>query len=177
MPEGSLADRPGPVLSPRDRARDHLLRLQREDGAWEGEVVWCTMILSQYVIVRHATGRPPDDHARGDILRHYAITRTPAGGWGLHPEGPPQIFTTALAYVALRLLGLGPDEELTAPARAWLHRQPGGTPAIPTWGKFWLALLDLYGANGVSALPPELFVLPSWIPFHPRRCTRSRTTP
>jgi len=169
LPEGSLADSPGPVLSPHDRARDHLLALQGEDGAWQGEVVWCTMILSQYVIVRRAAGRSIDDRARGDILRHYAIARTPDGGWGLHPEGPPQIFTTTLAYVALRLLGVGPDEELTAPARAWLHRQPGGVPAIPTWGKFWLALLDLYGFDGVSALPPELFVLPSWTPFHPRR--------
>ena len=169
MPEGSLADRPGPVLSPHNRARDHLLTLQGEDGAWEGEVVWCTMILSQYVIVCHAAGRPPGDRARADILRHFAITRTPDGGWALHPEGPAQIFTTALAYVALRLLGLGPDDQLTAPARAWLHCQPGGTAAIPTWGKFWLALLDLYGADGVSAFPPELFVLPSWTPFHPRR--------
>jgi squalene/oxidosqualene cyclase-like protein len=169
LPEGSLADRPGAVLSPHDRARDHLIAMQGKDGAWEGEVVWCTMILSQYVIVRHVTKRSIDDRARADILRHYTIARTADGGWGLHPEGPAQIFTTALAYVALRLLGLGPEDALTAPARAWLHKQPGGVLAIPTWGKFWLALLDLYGADGVAALPPELFVLPSWTPFHPRR--------
>ena len=77
MPEGSLADRPGAILSPHDRARDHLLALQGENGAWEGEVVWCTMILSQYVIVRHVAGRPIDDRARADIRRHYTIARTP----------------------------------------------------------------------------------------------------
>ena len=117
MPEGSLADRAGPLLSPRDLAIEHLCSLQREDGSWEGEVVWCTMILSQYVIVRHAAGRKVDQRTRAEILQHYAVTRTADGGWGLHPEGPSQVFTTALAYVSLRLLGVAPDDELIARAR------------------------------------------------------------
>jgi lanosterol synthase len=87
----------------------------------------------------------------------------------LHPEGPTQVFTTTLAYVALRLAGVGAEHELIAPARVWLQRQPGGVLGIPTWGKFWLALLDLYGYEGVSALPPELFVLPAWLRIHPSR--------
>jgi lanosterol synthase len=156
-------------LSPRDRALQHLLSLQRHDGAWEGEVVWCTMILSQYVIVCHATGRRIEDEERREMVRHYARTRTAEGGWGLHPEAAAQVFTTALAYVALRLLGAGPDDELTRGARAWLRREHGGVLEIPTWGKFWLSLLQLYGREGVGPLPPELFTLPDWMPFHPRR--------
>jgi lanosterol synthase len=42
-------------------------------------------------------------------------------------------------------------------------------PAIPSWGKFWLALLDLYGYEGVNPVPPEIFILPKWLPFHPHR--------
>ncbi len=169
MPEGAVADRPGHLLSPRERALQHLLSLQRADGCWEGEVVWCTMILSQYVLVRHIVGRAFADDERGEIVRHYQVTRTAQEGWGLHPEDDAQVFTTALAYVALRLLGMGPEEELTAAARAWLHRQPGGVAAIPTWGKFWLSLAGLYSRDGVGALPPELFTLPEWLPFHPHR--------
>jgi lanosterol synthase len=41
--------------------------------------------------------------------------------------------------------------------------------AIPAWGKFWLSLLGLYSFDGLSALPPELFVAPKWLPFHPSR--------
>ena len=146
-----------------------LASLQRDDGSWEGEVVWCTMILSQYVIVRHATKRPVPAEARHGILHHYRVTRTAHGGWPLHPEGHAQIFTTTLAYVALRLLGVGPEDDLAARARQWLHAQPGGgVLGIPTWGKFWLSLLDLYDADGVAALPPELFLLPRWMPGHPR---------
>ena len=163
-----MANRAGTVLKPADRALAHLCSLQHEDGSWEGEVVWCTMILSQYVIVRQASGRELDERDRAEIRQHYAVTQTAEGGWGLHPEGPPQVFTTTLAYVALRLVGVGPSDQLIAPARQWLRRQPGGVLAIPTWGKFWLALLGLYDVKGVGGLPPELFLVPRWLPFHPR---------
>ena len=164
-----MADHSGHLLTPRERALRHLLSLQREDDSWEGEVVWCTMILSQYVIVRRITGRAFDDDERRDIIRHYQATRTSQGGWGLHAEDDAQVFTTALAYVALRLIGLEPEAELTAAARRWLHGQPGGVAAIPTWGKFWLALLDLYDWAGVNPCPPELWLLPRALPFHPAR--------
>ncbi|MFN4261488.1 MAG: 2,3-oxidosqualene cyclase [Gemmataceae bacterium] len=152
-----------------DRAIAHLLQQQHVDGCWEGEMVWCTMILSQYVIVRHITGRQWDEHTRKQIIRHYEVTRTSAGAWGLHPESAGYVFTTTLAYVALRLLGLGPDHALTQPARDWLHAQPGGVLAIPSWGKFWLALMSLYDYEGVNPVPPELFLLSPWLPIHPRR--------
>src|SRR5262249_13676938 len=172
MPESIHRRNTPPVLEAPgavDAAIDHLLSLQRDDGCWEGEMVWCTMILSQYVIVHSVAGRSWDAHTRAAIVRHYEVTRTPDGAWGLHPESAGYVFTTAMAYVALRLLGLGPDHALLAPARRWLHAQPGGVLAIPTWGKFWLALLDLYGYEGVNPTLPELFLLPPWLPFHPRR--------
>ncbi|HEV2124620.1 MAG TPA: prenyltransferase/squalene oxidase repeat-containing protein, partial [Chloroflexota bacterium] len=132
-----------------------LLSLQRDDGCWEGEMVWCTMILSQYVVVQHLTCRPVDERSRTGMVQHYRVTQLPDGSWGLHPESGGYVFTTTLAYVALRLLGIGADDPLVARARDWLHRQPGGVLAIPTWGKFWLSMLGLYGYEGVSPFPPE----------------------
>jgi len=152
-----------------DGAFAHLLSLQHDNGCWEGEMVWCTMILSQYVIVQHLAGRKWDDAARAGIIQHYQVTRTPDGVWGLHPESGGYVFTTTLAYVALRLLGLSADDSWLVPARQWLRRQPGGVLAIPTWGKLWLAFIDLYGYDGVNPCPPEMFILPSWLPFHPSK--------
>jgi squalene/oxidosqualene cyclase-like protein len=169
LPEGSVADHPGRVLTSHDAAVQHLLSLQRADGSWEGEVVWCTMILSQYTIACRVVGRAFSEDERRGIVRHYEVTRTPQGGWGLHPEDDAQVFTTALAYVALRILGVAASDDLAAPAREWLRRQPGGVLAIPTWGKFWLSIVGLYGTDGVGALPPELFTLPESVPVHPHR--------
>jgi 2,3-oxidosqualene cyclase len=152
-----------------ERSLAHLASLQKADGCWEGEMVWCTMILSQYVVVRHLAGRPCNEVERRAIVRHYEATRRSDGSWGLHLESAGYVFTTTLAYVALRLLGLDAEHVLAAPARRWLHGQSGGVLAIPTWGKFWLAMLDLYSYEGVNPFLPELFLLPRWLPFHPSR--------
>ncbi|GAA0441781.1 prenyltransferase/squalene oxidase repeat-containing protein [Streptomyces sp. NPDC046215] len=132
-------------------------------------MVWNTMILSQYVIVSRITGLMPADAERRAMIRHYTVTATPEGGWGLHPASGPSTYCTTLAYVALRLLGSAPGEPLCARAAAWLRTRPGGVAAIATWGKFWLALLGLYDYRGVNPAPPEVFLLPRWAPLHPDR--------
>ncbi|MET7335609.1 prenyltransferase/squalene oxidase repeat-containing protein [Nonomuraea sp. NPDC005650] len=152
-----------------ERALRHLLGLQHADGCWEGEMVWNTMILSQYVIVRHIVGAPIPADERDEMILHYRVTRTIEGGWAMHPESGPYVYFTALAYVALRLLGVPPDDPLLVPARRWLRLQPGGVLAIPTWGRFWLALLGLYTYEAVNPFPPELFLLPRWLSVHPDR--------
>src|SRR6185436_3494038 len=48
-------------------------------------------------------------------------------------------------------------------------RAHGGVKHIPSWGKFWLAMLNLYGWEGVNPIQPELWILPEWAPVHPRR--------
>jgi lanosterol synthase len=158
------------LLRAHERSVRHLISLQKPDGGWEGEMVWNTMILSQYVIVQHAVGRKTlaaDTAARDLMIKHYRQNRTPEGGWGMHGESPAYVFFTTLAYVALRLLGVRKDDPLCAEARAFLHRQPGGVLAIPHWGKFWLAMCGLYGYEGVNPFPPEVFLLPSAVPISP----------
>ena len=144
----------------------NLKALQRSDGRFEGEVVWCPMILAQYVILRSFLRRPIPEPERAGMVRHFAHTRQPDGGWGLHAEAPSYVFVTTLAYVALRLLGLSADTPLTAGARRWLHAQPTGVLGIPSWGKFWLAMAGLYDYAGMNPCPPELFLLPTRSPVH-----------
>ena len=151
------------------RAQQHLLSLQKAEGDWEGEMVWCSMILAQAVIVRTITGHPYTETEKQLIIRHFSVTQGADGSWGMHPESPGYVFFTTLAYVALRLLGMSAQDAPLARGLAWIHAQPQGVKAIPTWGKFWLALLDLYDYHGLNSVPPELFLLPEWLPFHPRR--------
>jgi len=150
-------------------AVQHLTSVQKSDGGWEGEMVWNTMILSQYVLTQRACGRDIPQAAVDKMIQHYRVTRTSDGAWGMHGESAGYVYFTALAYVALRVLGLSPQDPLCKDAREWLGRQPEGVLGIPHWGKFWLAMCGLYGWAGVNPFPPELFVAPQWLPFHPSR--------
>ncbi len=164
---GALDGRPqGAVGDCLAKGIANLKALQRSDGRFEGEVVWCPMILAQYVILRSFLRRPIPEPERAGMVRHFAHTRQPDGGWGLHAEAPSYVFVTTLAYVALRLLGLSADTPLTAGARRWLHAQPTGVLGIPSWGKFWLAMAGLYDYAGMNPCPPELFLLPTRSPVH-----------
>src|SRR5262249_45848748 len=180
-PDVLTADPEGPPASPLepavagagavddyfDKALGKLGALQRGDCSLEGEVVWCPMILAQYVMLRAFLQRPIADSERARMVRHFESTRRPDGGWGLHAEAPSYVFVTTLAYVALRLLGLSADAPLTAGAQHWLKAQPTGVLAIPSWGKFWLAMAGLYDYAGMNPCPPELFLLPARFPVHP----------
>ncbi len=152
-----------------EAACGRLLELQSDDGSWEGEMEWNTTILSQYVIVTRVLGRPPDETSRQGMLTYFRNTRTDQGGWGMHPAGPPSPYATLLAYVALRLLGVGPEESPAADARKWLGTQPGGARSVPQWGMFWLAVLGLVPYREVAPFPPEAMLLPRWVPLHPER--------
>ena len=146
----------------------YLKSIQREAGCVVGEVVWCPMLTAQYVMTAHMTGKaiPADRSER--FRKHFEVWQTEDGGWGLHAEAPANVFVTTLVYVALRTLGLPPDHPMCARALAWLHAH-GGVLHIPSWGKAWLAMYNLYSWDGVAPVLPELWLLPEWLPVHPRR--------
>jgi len=78
MAMGGRASAGGPL----DAAVTNLLGLQGPAGCWEGEVVWNTMLLSQYVLTCWMVGRwPLPERDRGQIVRHYQVTRCPDGSW------------------------------------------------------------------------------------------------
>ena len=73
-----------------------------------------------------------------------------------HTAGKSTVFGTALNYVTMWLLGVDRDDRDLTRARAMLH-QLGGASCIPSWGKFWLAVLGVYEWSGVNTLLPELW--------------------
>nr|QIJ55911.1 squalene--hopene cyclase [uncultured bacterium] len=152
----------GPALK---SASKRLLDLQDGVGAWEGEMVWCPMLTAQYVLLHYIMGQPLDPDRRRRVLRSFEQTRLEGGAWGLHEHPPPNLFVTTLVYVAARLLGVERDDSLLKPAQEFLQTE--GVLGIPSWGKFWLALLNLYDWRGINAILPELWSLPRWIPLHP----------
>ncbi len=136
-------------------------------GSWEGEVVWCPMLAAQYVILQYLVGVEIAPDRRARLIRHFERTQLESGLWGLHELSPPYLFVTTLVYVASRLLGLAADDPRLAPAQQFIRRED--VLSIPSWGKFWLALLGLYDWRGVPPLAPELWLIPEALPIHPSK--------
>ncbi|KAK6124101.1 hypothetical protein DH2020_042186 [Rehmannia glutinosa] len=92
------------------------------------------------------------------------------GGWGFYIEGHSTMIGSALSYVALRLLGEGADDGYGAVARGrkWILDH-GGATGIPSWGKTYLSVLGVYNWDGCNPLPPEFWLFPSILPYHPAK--------
>ena len=149
-----------------DRGVGALLRMQRADGSWEGECVWCPMLTAQYTMTAHIIGLDIPSKRRQGILTHFQATQNDRGVWGLHPFDEGSLFVTTLVYVAARLLGVSATAPWLQGARRMFDRD-GGVQRIPTWGKVWLALLGLYDWEGINPILPEVWALPPRVPFHP----------
>ena len=157
-----------PDVSPSlEKATERLLSLQNDNGSWEGEMVWCPMLTAQYALLHYILDQPLEPQRRQLILLNFEKTRLDQGVWGMHEHSSPHLFVTTLVYVTSRLLGVSQDDPLIEPARQFLQAE--GVVGIPSWGKFWLALLNLYDWNGVHAVLPELWRLPHWFALHPSK--------
>ncbi|KAJ6624958.1 terpenoid cyclases/protein prenyltransferase alpha-alpha toroid [Mycena sp. CBHHK59/15] len=143
--------------------------LQSHDGHWPGEYGGPMFLLPGLVIGSYVSGMGFKLEERMEMIRYLMNRAHPQdGGWGIHVEGHSTVFGTGLNYTALRILGMEADHPVCTKARATLHRL-GGAAASPAWGKFWLSLLNVYDWAGNNPVPPELWLLPDWLPFHPHR--------
>ncbi|XP_061858748.1 lanosterol synthase [Colius striatus] len=142
--------------------------LQAEDGHWAGDYGGPLFLLPGLLITCHTAKIQLPEGFRKEMVRYLRSVQLPDGGWGLHVEDKSTVFGTALNYVALRILGLGPDDPDVVRARVNLHSK-GGAVGIPSWGKFWLSVLNVYSWEGMNTLLPEMWLLPTWFPAHPSR--------
>ncbi|EFA81207.1 cycloartenol synthase [Heterostelium album PN500] len=161
-----------PAKSPQEsitKAVQYFTQVQTEDGHWAGDYGGPMFLLPGLVITCYVTGyKLPEPHVQ-EIIRYLLNRQNPKdGGWGLHIEAHSDIFGTALQYVSLRLLGLPVDHPGVERARKFL-RDNGGATGIPSWGKFWLATLNVYSWDGLNPIPIEFWLLPYSVPICPGR--------
>ncbi|KAJ4709155.1 Terpene cyclase/mutase family member [Melia azedarach] len=146
--------------------------IQAHDGHWPAESAGPLFFLQPLVMALYVTGGLntvlSPEHQK-EIKRYLYNHQNEDGGWGLHIEGHSTMFGSALSYIALRLLGEGPEDgENTAipRGRKWILDH-GGLVAIPSWGKFWASVLGIYEWSGCNPNPPEFWLLPKLFPIHP----------
>ncbi|MDE3154131.1 MAG: squalene--hopene cyclase [Acidobacteriota bacterium] len=160
-PEAVLADRLATAI---DRGVERLLAWQTTDGYWLGELEADTTLESDYILYLHVLGRA--DRTRIDKLANYIRRRQLAdGGWNIYEDGPSELNATVKAYVALKLAGDGVEApHMQAACRR--VRELGGLERTNSFARFYLALAGAVGWEMVPAVPPELMILPGWLPVN-----------
>jgi Squalene-hopene cyclase N-terminal domain len=145
--------------------------LQASDGHWGGDYGGPHFLLPGLLVVWYCMGKPTTMLSPNDIrliipyiMAHQQID----GGWGTHIESPSTMFGTTLMYVALRLLGLNASDPVCVKGRDFIKEQ-GGAVMTSSWAKFYLCLLGTMHWDGHNSVPPEMWILPNWFPFHPGR--------
>lgn len=128
------------------------------------------MFLLPGIVFTWYVTKTPISSAYATAIKNYLTARANPddGGWGLHIEGESTVFGTTLNYAVLRLVGVDPEDPVMVKARGTLHKL-GGALYSPHWAKFWLAVLGVVEWDIVNPVPPELWLLPNWVPFHPWR--------
>nr|QIR30798.1 oxidosqualene cyclase 4 [Terminalia arjuna] len=154
------------------RAISFFSSIQAHDGHWPVENAGPLFFLPPLVMALYVTGSMDtvftSEHKK-EIKRYIYNHQNEDGGWGFHIEGHSTMFGSALSYIALRLLGEGPEDgedRAMASGRNWI-RDHGGLIGIPSWGKFWVTVIGLYEWSGCNPLPPEFWLLPNISPIHP----------
>ncbi|CAJ2665194.1 unnamed protein product [Trifolium pratense] len=147
--------------------------LQAEDGFWPGDYGGPLFLMPSLVIGLWVTGAlnavlTPEHQT--EMRRYLFNHQNKDGGWGLHIDGHSTMFGTTMSYVTLRLLGEEIDggDGAIEKARKWILDR-GGATSIPSWGKLWLSVLGVYEWSGVKPIPPEIWLLPYFVPLHPGR--------
>ena len=150
------------------RGIHYFSQLQSDEGHWPGDYGGPLFLLPGLLIASYITETPfPKPHQ--EMMKVYLFNHQHAdGGWGMHIEGQPTMFGTVMQYVSLRLLGVAKDDPRLLKASTWIKTN-GGAASIPSWGKFYLSLLNLYDWNGFNSLFPEMWLFPKWLPVHPSR--------
>ena len=143
--------------------------LQCNLGNWTCEYGGPLFLLPGFVITWYVTNTPIPDHYSIEIRNYLFARQHPEdGGWGLHIEGDSSVFGTAMNYVVLRILGASAEDPRMIKARAMLHKLGGATNG-PHWAKWWLSVLGVTSWDIVNPVPPELWLLPDWMPIAPWR--------
>jgi squalene-hopene/tetraprenyl-beta-curcumene cyclase len=146
------------------RARERLLALQHGGGWWRGELQTNVTMDAEDMLLREFLGIRRADETERSAAWIRSQQRAD-GTWANFHGGPGELSTTIEAYWALRLAGDQPEDEHMRIAAEFMREQ-GGIERARVFTHVWLSLFGLWSWEQVPALPPEIVLLPSWVPLN-----------
>src|SRR5579863_1241287 len=161
------------------RAAEHLLSLQHDDGYWCALLTADTTLESDYILLQLwmyspvvGIWNPPD---RGKIQRaaeRILSKQLPDGGFNIYVKGPSEISASVKAYFALKVAGIPVDDARMVRLRDRIIAL-GGIQAANSYTKVNLSLFDLYPRDGTPSIPPEIMLLPGKVLYQMSSWTRA----
>jgi squalene-hopene/tetraprenyl-beta-curcumene cyclase len=146
------------------RTQRYLIERQHGEGYWVGELEGDTILESEYMLLLvwlEKENEPVFQQCANYILDQ----QNDDGGWSLYPGGPLEISSSVKAYFVLKIAGHDPHSEYMIRAKEAILAA-GGAETVNSFTRYYLALLGVIGYHQVPAVPPELMLLPSWMPFN-----------
>ncbi len=146
------------------RSQGNLLRQQKPDGRWEGELFVDSTLCSDYVLYMHWLDKVDED-LQAKCVAHIRRRQLADGGWNIFIGGPSEINASVKAYFAMKLAGDSPNAPWMREARANILRL-GGIPQMNTFAKLYLALMGQFPWKYLPTIPSETFLFPNWFFFN-----------
>jgi squalene-hopene/tetraprenyl-beta-curcumene cyclase len=147
-----------------EKARKALLRLQKPEGYWVGELQGDSILESEYLLLKFILNQENDPDLP-KIAKFLRSLQNDEGGWSLFPGGPSDLSGTVKAYFALKLMGDDQDAPHMERARRVVLAQ-GGAEKCNSFTKFYFAALGQISYKACPSIPPEIVFLPKWFYFN-----------
>ncbi len=143
--------------------QEYFLSTQHAEGYWWGELESNPTMEAEYLMLIHFVGS--DEGERwGLIATDIKRRQREDGSWGMYHGAPGDLSTSVECYFALKLAGVPATDPLMVRAREFILSK-GGVPKARVFTKIWLALFGQWEWKGTPVMPPELILLPTWMPL------------
>ena len=137
---------------------------QRPEGYWWYKLESNVTMTAEYLMLLRFAGI--EDRAKERKIANYLLKHQRQDGtWAIHFGGRGDLSTTVEAYFALKLIDFSLDEPPLRKAREFILAN-GGLEKSRVFTKIFLALFDQFDWRRVPSVPPEILLLPRWIPFN-----------
>ncbi len=145
-----------------ERSQRYLLKEQKPEGYWIGELMVDSTLVSDTIAYHHWNGKV-DPIWQRKAIHHIFSLQLPDGGWNIYHGGPAEVNATVKGYLALKLAGVPVTDSRMLRARQ-MALSLGGVPRMNTFSKLYLALLGLFSWDYVPTIPCEIILIGKW--FH-----------
>jgi len=147
-----------------NRGVNWLLSAQHREGYWWGELEADTTLESDYILYLHVLGQLHSDKV-AKLAKYIRDRQLSDGGWNIFYGGPSELSATVKAWLALRIAGDAASAPHLERARKKIH-DLGGLEATNSYVRLYLAMVGAVDWSFAPAIPPELILLPEWLPLN-----------